>query len=70
MRRLPSTVDYTDRLDKGVDAVLKKLGRGQSIETTEKISDGVRVMFKKVGFKVHSYPRADDLDNGKGYSHS
>ncbi|SCZ95877.1 BZ3500_MvSof-1268-A1-R1_Chr8-1g09855 [Microbotryum saponariae] len=37
-----------DALDKGVDAVLKKAGKGQSASTTEKISDGVRTGFKKL----------------------
>jgi hypothetical protein len=34
--------------DKGIDGILKKAGHGQSASTTEKISDGVRSMFKKV----------------------
>ncbi|ODO07173.1 hypothetical protein L198_00752 [Cryptococcus wingfieldii CBS 7118] len=36
-----------DGLDKGVDAALKKAGHGQNASTTEKISDGVRSVFKK-----------------------
>lgn len=36
-----------DALDKGIDGLLKKSGHGQSASTTEKISDGVRSMFKK-----------------------
>ncbi|PWN97151.1 hypothetical protein FA09DRAFT_330788 [Tilletiopsis washingtonensis] len=36
-----------DGLDKGIDAVLKKTGHGQSESTTEKISDGFRSVFKK-----------------------
>ncbi|KAK0522340.1 hypothetical protein OC834_006326 [Tilletia horrida] len=40
-------VPQQDALDKGIDAVLKKAGHGQSASTTEKISDGVRSLFKK-----------------------
>ncbi|GAA5871652.1 hypothetical protein JCM8547_007109 [Rhodosporidiobolus lusitaniae] len=36
-----------DALDKGVDGVLKHFGKGQSRGTTEKISDGIRSLFKK-----------------------
>ncbi|KNX50032.2 hypothetical protein CNBG_9348 [Cryptococcus deuterogattii R265] len=35
------------RLDKGVDAALNRAGHGQSHSTTEKISDGIRKVFKK-----------------------
>ena len=35
-------------LDKGVDQFLTKAGHKQSGSTTEKISDGVRSLFKKV----------------------
>ena len=38
----------TDMLDKGVDQFLTKAGHKQSGSTTEKISDGVRSLFKKV----------------------
>lgn len=34
--------------DKGIGSILTKAGHGQSNETTEKISDGVRSAFKKV----------------------
>ncbi|KAK4683841.1 hypothetical protein P7C73_g6375, partial [Tremellales sp. Uapishka_1] len=37
-----------DTLDKGVDSVMKKFGKGQSTGTTEKISDGIRSGFKKL----------------------
>ncbi|GAA5829562.1 hypothetical protein JCM11251_000205 [Rhodosporidiobolus azoricus] len=36
-----------DALDKGVDSVLNKFGHGQNRKTTEKISDGIRSLFKK-----------------------
>ncbi|ORX35990.1 hypothetical protein BD324DRAFT_629789 [Kockovaella imperatae] len=36
-----------DALDKGIDSILNKSGHGQSRQTTEKISDGVRSLFKK-----------------------
>ncbi|GFZ43549.1 hypothetical protein JCM24511_01269 [Saitozyma sp. JCM 24511] len=36
-----------DALDKGVDSILNKAGHGQSRGTTEKISDGIRSVFKK-----------------------
>ncbi|AAW42217.1 expressed protein [Cryptococcus deneoformans JEC21] len=36
-----------DYLDKGVDTALNKAGHGQSHSTTEKISDGIRNVFKK-----------------------
>ncbi|OWZ51085.1 hypothetical protein J010_05934 [Cryptococcus neoformans] len=36
-----------DALDKGVDAALNRAGHGQSHSTTEKISDGIRSVFKK-----------------------
>ncbi|GAA6026824.1 hypothetical protein JCM8097_005886 [Rhodosporidiobolus ruineniae] len=36
-----------DALDKGVDSVLQRAGHGQSRKTTEKISDGIRSLFKK-----------------------
>ncbi|RSH85083.1 uncharacterized protein EHS24_006676 [Apiotrichum porosum] len=36
-----------DALDKGIGSILTKAGHGQSNETTEKISDGVRSAFKK-----------------------
>ncbi|WVO20012.1 uncharacterized protein IAS62_001302 [Cryptococcus decagattii] len=36
-----------DALDKGVDAALNRAGHGQSHSTTEKISDGIRTIFKK-----------------------
>lgn len=46
-------------IDKGIDGLLKKSGHGQSASTTEKISDGVRSMFKKVrycsaGYRVYT----------------
>jgi hypothetical protein len=34
--------------DKGVDTILGRAGHKQSASTTEKISDGVRNVFKKV----------------------
>lgn len=34
--------------DKGIDGILGKAGHKQSAGTTEKISDGVRSLFKKV----------------------
>lgn len=34
--------------DKGVDSALKHFGHGQSVSTTETISDGVRTAFKSV----------------------
>ncbi|GAA5890239.1 hypothetical protein JCM6882_008764 [Rhodosporidiobolus microsporus] len=37
----------SDALDKGVDAVLGKFGHGGNRGTTEKISDGIRTLFKK-----------------------
>ncbi|ORY23191.1 hypothetical protein BCR39DRAFT_549698 [Naematelia encephala] len=37
-----------DALDKGIDGLLKKSGHSQSRATTEKISDGIRSIFKKV----------------------
>ncbi|KAE8241576.1 hypothetical protein A4X13_0g7352 [Tilletia indica] len=37
--------------DKGIDAILKKGGHGQSAGTVEKISDGFRKIFKKVAGK-------------------
>ncbi|KAE8226137.1 hypothetical protein CF319_g1219 [Tilletia indica] len=40
-----------DALDKGIDAILKKGGHGQSAGTVEKISDGFRKIFKKVAGK-------------------
>ncbi|OXB34517.1 hypothetical protein J007_05797 [Cryptococcus neoformans] len=36
-----------DTLDKGVDAALNRANHGQSHSTTEKISDGIRTVFKK-----------------------
>ncbi|WVQ88164.1 hypothetical protein IAS59_001898 [Cryptococcus gattii] len=36
-----------DALDKGVDTALNRAGHGQSHSTTEKISDGIRNVFKK-----------------------
>ncbi|KAK1926768.1 hypothetical protein DB88DRAFT_482942 [Papiliotrema laurentii] len=36
-----------DALDKGVDTILGRAGHKQSAGTTEKISDGVRSLFKK-----------------------
>lgn len=44
-------------LDKGVDSVLKKAGHGQNSGTTEKISDGIRGMFKKVSLPVLIFAR-------------
>jgi len=38
----------TDKIDKGVDAILGKAGHKQNAGTTEKISDGIRSAFKKV----------------------
>jgi hypothetical protein len=35
-------------VDKGIDSILGKAGHKQNAGTTEKISDGVRSMFKKV----------------------
>ncbi|BGP46223.1 hypothetical protein JCM10450v2_002063 [Rhodotorula kratochvilovae] len=37
-----------DALDKGISGLLKKGGHAQSNSTVEKISDGVRSIFKKV----------------------
>ncbi|WVR05921.1 hypothetical protein IAU60_002947 [Kwoniella sp. DSM 27419] len=37
-----------DALDKGVGSILTKAGHGQSVSTTEKISDGIRSGFKKL----------------------
>ncbi|PWN53551.1 hypothetical protein IE53DRAFT_309997, partial [Violaceomyces palustris] len=37
-----------DALDKGVQAISKKLGHEQSGSTVEKISDGIRSGFKKL----------------------
>ena len=40
----------TDKIDKGVDAILGKAGHKQNAGTTEKISDGIRSAFKKVSY--------------------
>ncbi|GAA97930.1 hypothetical protein E5Q_04610 [Mixia osmundae IAM 14324] len=37
-----------DKLDSAVDGAMKKTGHGGSRATTEKISDGIRTMFKKI----------------------
>lgn len=42
------TTGQQDALDKGVDQLLTKAGHKQSGSTTEKISDGIRNVFKKV----------------------
>lgn len=47
----------TDFLDKGIDGLLKKSGHGQSHGTTEKISDGIRSVFKKVDPDSFFYSR-------------
>jgi len=45
--------DQEDYLDKGLDAVEKKLGHTQSRETNEKITDAARGLFEKAtGKKV------------------
>ncbi|KAK0548021.1 hypothetical protein OC846_003146 [Tilletia horrida] len=41
-------VPQQDALDKGIDTILGKSGHKQSGATVEKISDGVRSIFKKV----------------------
>ncbi|KAL9936034.1 hypothetical protein V8E36_004876 [Tilletia maclaganii] len=41
-------VGQQDALDKGIDQLLTRAGHEQSDSTTEKISDGVRSLFKKV----------------------
>ena len=40
-------------IDKGIGSVLSKSGHGQSTGTTEKISDGVRNIFKKASCSLN-----------------
>ena len=44
-----------DQTDKGIDSILGKAGHKQSGATTEKISDGIRSIFKKARSDMMEY---------------